>query len=90
MQQQRLPVRLKLGLVADERDGHVFHLHVEEIAEGGMAWIDGADCARPWLRAACSCGWKAQDEERFTIEENAYWKWLQHVNERGQDDHAAD
>lgn len=62
----------------DERDGHTFHLRVEE-SSGSTAFVGGADVLMPWLRAACSCGWIANDNRRFTIEENAHWLWLEHL-----------
>lgn len=68
-----------LYLVGDKREGHTFHVSVEESSDC-MALIRGEDVLMPWLRAACSCGWRAEDFSRFTIEENAHWVWLKHVN----------
>lgn len=67
-----------LTCIGDERDGHTFFVTVEGAAPG-VALIRGDEVRQPWLRATCSCGWKATDDERFTIVENAHHLWLQHV-----------
>jgi hypothetical protein len=75
------PVHVELYLVGQEMRGHVFHVHVEEPVEGTLALHAGRDVRMPWLRAACSCGWVAVDDERCTIEENALWHWeTKHVD----------
>lgn len=66
-----------LYLAGDERNGHTFHVHVEEGC-GEHALIRGESVEMPWLRAACSCGWRDR-HNRFTVEENAHAKWLAHT-----------
>lgn len=69
------PTGVVLYLAGTELDGHVLHLHVEE-GSGSYGTIRGEDVEMPWLRAACSCGWRAGEDERFTIEENAHHLWV--------------
>ena len=73
-----MSTRLMLTTPCDEREGHAYHLRVEE-SSGSTAWVGGTDVLMPWLRAACSCGWVAPDEQRFTLEENAHHAWLSHL-----------
>jgi hypothetical protein len=65
-------------LVGERVDGHTFHVHVEECS-GCLALVGGMDVDQPWLRAACSCGWRAANGRRYTLEENAHWLWHLHV-----------
>lgn len=37
----------------------------------------------PWLRANCSCGWRAPRNKRFTIEFNAIAYWHKHLDRVG-------
>ena len=72
------PCRVKLGLCGARRGTYVFMVRVEE-RSGSMALMDGETVEMPWLRACCTCGWKARRKERMTVEENAHWQWLNHV-----------
>lgn len=74
-----------LTLIGDERDGHMFFVSVEE-PSGGIALIRGDEVVSPWLRATCSCGWRAENADRFTIEENAHHLWLTRHSAREQSD----
>lgn len=73
-----VPRGVALYLAGATMDGHVFHVHVEE-GSGSYGILRGEDVEQPWLRAACSCGWR--DGERFAIEENAHHRWLGHARD---------
>jgi hypothetical protein len=68
-----------LRLPGVEERGHVFHLRLEEPVEDCLALRSGRDVRVPWLRACCSCGWAARDDQRTSLEENSHWRWLQHA-----------
>lgn len=78
MGRSRLPCRVMLGLVGDERNGVTFYVVVEG-RSGSTALMGGDDVEMPWLRAVCSCQWKVRKHQRVTLEENAHALWLQHV-----------
>lgn len=63
----------------ETKGGHTFHLHVEEPIPGHTAMRHGEITRTNWLRAACSCGWRAASGERCSIEENAHHVWWEHV-----------
>lgn len=80
MDDVKVPCGVTLWLTGYEQDGHVFHVVVEE-SSGALATMRGEDVEMPWLRAACSCGWKADDDQRTTIEENSMWRWsVSHID----------
>lgn len=64
--------------------GHDIRVTVEGPASHGRS--EGRDVLRPWLRAGCSCGWSSA--HRFTIEDNAWHDWTQHID--GPDDDEGD
>lgn len=72
---------VELHLVGAIAGKHTFFVRVEELSDGwAMINRPGAreDRQMPWLRPACSCGWRSR-KQRFTIEENAHWYWAKHV-----------
>lgn len=74
------PCGVVLYLPGDTREGHTFHITVEEWS-GGWSLIRGESVRAPWLRASCTCGWQATDDQRTTIEENSHWRWLEHAKD---------
>ena len=62
--------------VSDVR-GHDVRLIVEGAAT--VARQDGEYVRKPWLRAACSCGWVSK--QRFSIEDNAFHDWADHAHD---------
>lgn len=57
--------------------GHDIRLIVWGAATLGRQ--DGEDVRKPWLRAACSCGWMSG--QRSSIEDNAFHDWADHAHE---------
>lgn len=83
-----LGIRLAVLAMEHSTGGHQLTLVPEEPApgtEGERTWgvriVEGrivderGSWASPFVRAVCSCGWRAGDDDRFTIEENAVHHW---------------
>lgn len=65
---------------ASTRDGaHRFGLSLEEVIEGHTHMVSREIVRTVWLRATCSCGWRAGAKQRTSLEENSHWRWEQHV-----------
>jgi hypothetical protein len=76
------------GHTADQVPGHAYHLHIEESSGAFMTAGGEGEFEMPWLRAACSCGWRA--EKRYTIDDNARWNWLtRHIDPMTIEGHLA-
>lgn len=57
---------------------HRFFFQLGGRAPDTTTWM-GEEVDARWIRAQCSCGWRAKETKLFTLEENAHWHWVQHV-----------